>query len=312
VGTQPYVFNWNSNPAQVTQNLLNVPKGNYCVTVTDANGCTTTACVTIGQKPGPTASPISTNEICGQLNGTATVHAMGGLGNYTYLWSNGQTDSTATGLAQGTYTVTVSDLGCSTTETINVMETPGPTAAFTAHPKVLTIMDGPVSFLDNSVGNVVNWQWIFGDLTPDGSGSYLTHPYPIIGTYLATLIITDNNGCKDTISDTIKVKDIFTFYIPNTFTPNGDGYNDYFTPKGIDVDPNNYMEYIFDRWGNLIFKTNKWDPVRHIAGETWNGTVNNSGNFNDVVMDVYVYRIILREIDNGPKHEYIGRISLIP
>jgi len=311
-GAAPYVFRWNSSPAQTSQDILNVPNGEYCVTVTDNIGCTTSICVIIGQKLGPTVAVISQNEICNQANGTATAHAMGGIGSYTYLWSNGQTDSIATGLTQGTYTVTVSDEGCSTFKTVNVMETSGPTAAFTAHPKVLTIMDGPVYFVDNSIGNIVNWVWIYGDGTADGSGSNSSHPYPNIGTYLVTLIITDKNGCKDTAIDTIKVKDIFTFYVPNSFTPNGDGFNDYFTPKGLNVDPNNYNEYIYDRWGDLIFQTNKWDEANHQAGELWNGTIKNKGTFNDVVLDVYVYKIILKEIDNGPEHEYVGRITLVP
>jgi len=49
-------------------------------------------------------------------------------------------------------------------------------------------------------------------------------------------------------------KRYFTFYIPNAFTPNNDGWNDYWTPQGMNVDPNNYNEYIYDRWGNLIFR----------------------------------------------------------
>jgi gliding motility-associated-like protein len=172
-------------------------------------------------------------------------------------------------------------------------------------------LDGPVTFIDNSTGNVVNWLWSFGD-GGSGSGSTIQHQYNNLGIYVVILIVTDNNGCKDTVTDTIKVKDYFTFYIPNTFTPNGDSLNDYWTPQGMNIDPNNYNEYIFDRWGNLIFKTNKWDIINHRA-EGWNGTVYNKGNTaKNVVTDVYVYKIILREFNDGPEHEYIGRITLIP
>jgi gliding motility-associated-like protein len=286
-----------------------VPTGNYTVTVTDNNGCTTSTQVFIGEDPGPTGTTLSDPEICDQANGTATVNASGGLGVYTYLWSNGQVTSTATGLAQGTYTVTVSDGGCSTTETVNVMEIPGPHAGFSANPQVLTIMDGPVSFLDNSSGNIVNWAWTLGDGSL-GNGESFDHQYTNIGIYIATLIITDNNGCQDTTLDTIQVKDIYTLYIPNVFTPNGDGINDYFFPQGVSVDPNNFDMYIFDRWGNMIFHTNKWlTDLQRCEG--WNGTQDNSGTYNDVVMDVYVYRILTKEV-LGPKHEYIGRVALIP
>jgi gliding motility-associated-like protein len=308
-GSPPYSYNWNNGTA--SQTLLNVPTGLYTVTITDANGCTTTLSANVGEDPGPTATAASTNEICDQANGTATVNATGGVStSYTYLWSDGQTTATATGLVQGSYTVTVSDGGCSTVEMVDVLETPGPDAGFSAHPQVLTIMDGPVSFLDNSGGNVVAWDWNFGDGSGNGIGNELIHLYENIGTFLVTLIVTDNNGCMDTVSDTIKVKEIFTLYIPNTFTPNGDGINDLWAPKGLSVDPDNFDMYIFDRWGNVMFHTSLWYSLLNTS-EPWNGTINNEGTFNDIVMDVYVYRIRLKEID-GPKHEYIGRISLIP
>ena len=89
-----------------------------------------------------------------------------------------------------------------------------------------------------------------------------------------------------------------------------DGINDLWAPKGLSVDPNNFDMYIFDRWGNIVFHTSVWYSLLN-QSEPWNGTLNNQGSANDVIMDVYVYRIKVKEID-GPKHEYIGRISLIP
>ncbi|MFH0864987.1 MAG: choice-of-anchor L domain-containing protein [Bacteroidota bacterium] len=308
-GTPPYTYNWSNSSFSPT--LLDVPTGLYYVTVTCSNGCTTTTSVSIGEDPGPTATAFSVNEICDQANGTATVNATGGVGNYTYLWSDGQTTSTATGLSAGSYSVTVSDGGCSTVEMANVLETPGPDAGFSASPQVLTLMDGPVSFLDNSSGNIVTWDWNFGDGTANAGGNAPDHPYENMGTFLVTLIVTDDNGCMDTTQDTIVVKEIYTFYIPNTFTPNGDGINDYWTPKGLSVDPLNFEMDIFDRWGNVMFHSKNWNSTLNQGGEPWNGTMNNDGNFNDIVMDVYVYRIKIKEVD-GPKHEYIGRITLAP
>lgn len=308
-GTNPYIYNWNSGSQSST--LSNVPTGLYYVTVSDANGCSVTASANIGENAGPTSTVSSTNEICDQANGTATVNATGGVGNYTYLWSNGQTTPTATNLVQGTYNVTVSDGGCSTVETVNVLETPGPDAGFSASPTVLTLMDGPVNFLDNSSGNIVSWDWNFGDGAANAGGSNPSHAYENLGSFVVTLIVTDNNGCVDTVQDTIKVKEIFTFYIPNTFSPNNDGTNDTWTPKGLSVDPDYYDLYIFDRWGNIVFHSIKWNSVLNQGDEPWNGNVNNKGTFADVLMDVYVYHIKLKEI-NGPKHDYIGKITLVP
>ena len=307
-GTSPYTYVWNSAPPQITQNLQNVIAGNYSVTATDSNGCTNSVSVAISQNPGPTVTATSINEICGQANGSASALASGGVNNYTYSWSNGEITALDTGLTAGVYTVTISDGGCSATNSIIVNETFGPTAGFNVYPANLTILDGPVYFHDYSAPNVVSWIWDFGD----GSGTVDTtssplHNYNNIGTYGVTLIVIDNNGCKDTITDTVRVKDIFAFYIPNAFSPNNDMFNDVFTPKGINVDPNSYSEYIFDRWGNIVFHTTKWLGTN---AETWNGTLNNNGSIDDVVMDTYVYKIKLKEL-NGPDHEYIGRITIV-
>ncbi len=306
-GTSPYTFNWNSNPPQNGQNLQNVPFGTYSVSVTDNSGCTTTTTAVIGQTTGPVLQTSTTNEICGQQNGTATVIATGGTGTYTYVWSNGQTTPTATNLSVGNYTVSVNDGVCTTTTMVSVINIPGPVAGFSVHPKILTDMDGPVSFGDNSTGNITQWVWNFGDGSPNSTGNSTSHQYLSIGLYVVTLVVTDNNGCTDTTIDTVKVKEIFTFYVPNTFSPNGDGLNDVFAPTGLSVDPDHYDEYIFNRWGNVVFHTTKWNLV---SAEPWNGTLNNTGSKSDRVMGVYVYKIKLKEVE-GPTHEYIGRITLL-
>ena len=308
-GTAPFQFYWNTTPPQATQNITNVVSGTYTVTVTDANGCTSTSTVVISQNAGPLATVASQNEICNNSNGTATVTATGGTGIYTYLWSNGQTSTTLTGLPHGNYSVTVSDGGCSSSATVSVQNTPGPTASFVVHPKVLNLMQGPVTFNDYSTGNIVNWLWNYGDGSPDGSGTYNTHNYPNIGTYIVSLVVTDNNGCMDTMIDTVHVNDIYTFYIPNSFTPNGDGINDVFSPEGINVDPYHFNMYIFDRWGNIVYHTNIWNTAANSC-EGWNGTKDNKFGWERAVVDVYVYKIYVKEL-SGQTHVYYGHVTLV-
>ena len=303
-GTPQYDYLWNCSPMQNVPNMTNVISGNYTVTVTDLNGCTAINTALIPGTQSFIATTTTTNEICGQVNGSATAIPPAGSGPYTYLWNTGANTPTIINLATGTYSVIVADAnGCTAYATANVMETPGPVADFSAHPNVLTTMDGTATFFDNSSGTIVNWQWNFGDGSPNGSGEELNHFYSNIGTYLITLIVTDDNGCIDTTTDTLKLKDIVTFYAPNAFTPNGDGFNDYFLPQGINWDPEYYEMYIFDRWGNLVFQTTT-------IGDRWNGTINNKGTQNDVLPDVYVYLVLIKELE-GPRHEYKGRITLI-
>jgi len=303
-GNAPFIYFWNTNPSQSTSIATNIPAGTYTVTATDASGCSASSSVTINTINFPTASATSTNEYCDLSDGTATVTASGGSGTYTYLWDNSQVTQTAIGLAAGSYSVTVNDGFCTTTANTFVTGIPGPNAGFSHNPQVLTMLDGPVSFLDNSSGNIVAWQWNYGDGTSYGSGASNEHMFANLGTFLVTLIVTDNNGCTDTVQDTVKIKEIYTIYIPNAFTPNEDQINDLFLPQGISFDPNEYEMAIFDRWGKLVFKSTK-------VGEGWNGTLGNKGDLKKIIMDSYVYRIKIKEID-GPKHEYIGKLSLIP
>jgi len=306
-GTQPYTYTWNSFPVQTTATAINLPSGLYTITVSDLNGCVTTVVGEIPMIPGPKAVTTSTPELCLSGNGSATVSASGGIGGpYTYSWDTGETDSLITDLSSGhgIYTVIVSDGGCTALSTVSVGNIPGPTAHFIASPTYLTIMSGPVYFLDQSTGNnITTWNWTLGDGST-ASVEEFEHLYPDVGTYPVQLIITDINLCKDTAVDTIIVRDIFTIYIPNCFTPTDNDVNDTFFPEGVNWDMNYFEMYIFDRWGNIMFKS--FD----VKNKYWNGTLNNEGTIEDVFTDVYVYLIRVKEL-NGPKHEYFGRVTLL-
>jgi gliding motility-associated-like protein len=304
-GTAPYQYTWSSTPAQNTQVLSNVAAGTYTVTVRDANGCSDTSIVTIGFIPGPLVTISSTNEICSQGNGMATATASQGSGSYTYLWNTvpAQSSQVVSNLLAGTYTVTVNDGNCTSSATITINNIEGPDADIYATPHIASTLDGTISFASESSGNIVNWQWTYGDGS-SGDGETSAHNYGQAGTYVVTLIVTDNNGCTDIDVDTIVVKDIYTIYIPDAFTPNGDGTNDYFFPVCTGIDPNEFEFMIFNRWGNMIFETKT-------LGDKWNGTEYNNGNpATDCVIDVYVYCITVKPLD-ARKQMLIGRVTLV-
>ena len=91
----------------------------------------------------------------------------------------------------------------------------------------------------------------------------------------------------------------FMFYIPNAFTPDGDGINDSFIGQGMFV--NEFEMLIFDRWGNLIYKT---DDIT----KPWDGKAN-SGN-ESAQMDVYIYLIKVTDF-KLTKHSYRGTVTLV-
>ncbi|MCR9098661.1 MAG: T9SS type A sorting domain-containing protein [bacterium] len=119
-GTPPFFYEW-SNGA-TTPSISNLPAGTYTVTVTDIAACTATASIDVNAFPAPSCSIEVTNPISTAGNdGEATITVTGGTAPYTYLWSDGQTTQTATGLASGDYTATVTDAnGCETTCMVTV------------------------------------------------------------------------------------------------------------------------------------------------------------------------------------------------
>ncbi len=129
-GTFPYSYQWNDPNGQTTITAVNLCPGIYNVDVTDASGCVTTATVNIFQPLEITANSAVVNANCGQCDGQATVSPTGGVQPYTYLWGDGQTTATITGLCAGVYNVDVIDqFGCVQNFIIPVNNDGGATSA---------------------------------------------------------------------------------------------------------------------------------------------------------------------------------------
>jgi len=304
-GSAPYQYSWNSTPVQNTAILTNVPAGTYTVTVTDNNGCTNTAIATLGLISGPAIAITTSNETCSQNNGSLSASASNGSGNYTYTWSTNpsQTTPTITNLAAGIYTVTVTDGTCTSTASVTINNMEAPVAIINANPHVVSTLNDSVTFTSESTGTIVGWLWTYGDGS-SGSGSATTHGYAQSGTYIISLLVTDNNGCTSIAYDTIIVNDIYTVYIPSAFSPTGDGMNDYFFPVCSGIDPSDFQFLVINRWGNIVFETTTY-------GDKWNGTKFNQGNPTvDCINEVYVYRITVKPFGAG-EQSYIGRVTLV-
>ena len=110
------------------------------------------------------------------------------------------------------------------------------------------------------------------------------------------LIVTSPDGCIDTIAGVVRVEDNFAFYIPNAFSPNGDGVNDSF--RGFGVAIRAFSMSIYNRWGELIYRTNDYN-------QPWDGKVKDT-----VQNDVYVYRIEVVD-HHEEKHVYLGNVSVV-
>ncbi|MEW6469234.1 MAG: gliding motility-associated C-terminal domain-containing protein [Bacteroidota bacterium] len=246
----------------------------YTVTVTNAAGCTDTDVITVNVTPGyPLDTPASTDQTCGNLDGTATAgNPLGGTPPYTYSWATTpvQTTQTATGLAQGTYTVFVTDAqGCLVQQTVTVNQVLGIVAGFTATPSV-GIAPQLVTFTNTSTGGTT-FSWNFGD----GNTSTAQNPsntYNSPGTYTVMLIAYNTPSCSDTAYVTVIIEEKVTVIAPNIFTPNGDGSNDVFslTLQGA----KSAQVIIFNRWGAEIAS---FDPLTG----NWDGKANSGSMVDD-------------------------------
>jgi gliding motility-associated-like protein len=190
-GTSPYSYLWSYG--SVSGNVLsNVPAGNYSVTITDFQGCNTTATVTIIEPTILSLSMGSVNSNCSLANGQASVTASGGVGSYQYLWTpSGNTNQITTGLLAGTYSVSVQDgNGCQATNSVTVLDNPSPTASVSAIGNV-TCYGGSngtatVSVTGGTAPFTYSWSPVGGT---SSVGSNLT-----IGTY--TVQVSSSNGCS--------------------------------------------------------------------------------------------------------------------
>ena len=308
-GVPPYQYAWSNGSSDSL--LTNVPSGIYSVTVTDANGCSTTGSYTIN-RPEPLAVSLRSDMEVDCDNQRAyqrvSATAYGGSGVYTYRWSRGNTTTNEEVLVYqgGLLTITITDqqLGCERTETINIPRLPViGDADFTYYSEEAMnnlgefAIDLPITFEDRSRGDIIDWEWDFGD----GFGSdeiNPVHTYAVPGTYTIQLTTTNVAGCKAVTQQEIEVVQGYRVMLPNAFTPNLDGNNDFFRPsmKGLEE----AELFIFNTWGEVIFHG------KDLNAKGWDGTIKGKPAENGN----YLFKVIGKTL-SGKKIERHGVFALM-
>jgi gliding motility-associated-like protein len=195
----PYTFQWSPGGAN-TQIVNNVLAGNYTVTMTDANGCLATATTTVGDTPAQFTATTTLVSCSGGTNGTATATMTPPLGTITYQWSDAlnQTTQTATNLAAGTYTCTVTaSIGCSGIVTATVSQIPGMTLNVANQTDVTcnSGSDGTATITASQGTSPYTYNWDQSTSTTNSAND--------LSAGIHTLTVTDNLGCTESISMTI-------------------------------------------------------------------------------------------------------------
>ncbi|MBK9283064.1 MAG: gliding motility-associated C-terminal domain-containing protein [Sphingobacteriaceae bacterium] len=211
----------------------------------------------------------------------------------------------------GTYNLKVKTTGkngCTSTYSVEtpIVVHPLPHTVLNYNPDPVTTTENNVTFFpSHSGGNVISYLYEFQGT--NGVGGYdsssmknPTRSYPNIGKYPVYLISRTDKGCSDSVFKVIEVRDAFSVYIPNTFTPNNDGLNDVFNVKGVGLSSEGYSMEIYDRWGNLVYSTKEltkgWDgKIKDLNGE----------------VGVYVYKVKVSSDNNQGRKEYTGHVSLL-
>jgi len=305
-GATPYSYVWDDGT--YTQNRTNIPAGTYTVTVTDANTCNESLSIDITEPTGFTIDAVLTDPTCASnpADGSIALTVSGASSPYHYSWShlnswtgNIPSSNTVSNLPPDDYTVTVTDNNnCSTDSTFTLIyvydfeveANPMPTIDLGESTNLSFIVTG-------TSGNYTN-VW-----TPS---SYLSctdcaspEAAPVVTT-LYHLTITNEVGCTATDTVTVFVVPNYDIFVPNAFTPNGDGFNDEFQLFINDKVVQYMSMQIFNRWGEKVYESSdlnfKWDGA-------YKGV--------KVPTGVYTYQLKLTFIDGHKDELRTGSLTII-
>lgn len=300
-------YTWSDGSSNQTLNASN--SGTYWVTV-QAGSCTDTDSIDIQVQElypsffAPVLVGCAPNLSIGFIN-ESTVN----IGSITdYAWSFGNQEfSTAenpTTVYQGagSYDVSLtiaSDAGCVANLTYPgyITVNPQANAGFQFGPGAGVAIE-EMNFINTSQ-NSTTWTWDFGD----GGSSNQENPfysYDSPGTYTITLFANNQYGCMDSTSRSLNVVTSMLLYVPNTFTPDGDEFNQVWRPVISEIDTYDYRVRIFNRWGEVVWETR--DPE-----QGWDGSY--AGRM--VESGTYTWTLEVGNIDNDGRTTFNGHVNIL-
>ncbi|MCH8319125.1 MAG: PKD domain-containing protein [Bacteroidetes bacterium] len=235
-GTPPYAYSWTKDSIFLSSvaTITGLSPGIYCITVTDANACTSFGCVAIDSTSVPANCSVSIYDSAG-----IALYAIITQGTvpFTYFWDSGETTQSITPAVPGQYCVTITDnTGCSATACYQFGS--GVCSAY-FFPYIDSIQANVLYLIENSVGNNLTYLWDFGD----GSTSTQqtpTHTYNSFGTYNICLTVNDSiGGCVDIFCMLVQLDSINKTFLGYSVIVVPDPFG---TFTGINNEENNYAE----------------------------------------------------------------------
>jgi gliding motility-associated-like protein len=283
--------------------------GTYTVTITDNAGCSASAVANVVVNNLPEGSIVPGSKFgCVPFCTTFSIDATTPVQSAT--WDMGIGGGMAGTTVQKCYTqdgvyflkAQFTDAnGCSNSTTYSIQVYPLPTADFNYAPQKPSVNEEIIFTNSSYGGNITSSSWSFSHISP----TVVTQQSPTMvfteaGSYVVALIIQTDKGCKDTLIRPFFVGEDYGIFVPNAFSPNGDGVNDIFQPKGFGIVT--YELSIFDRWGEKLFSTTNFE-------EGWAGNYVGRSD-KSVPIGVYVWKIKLVNVQGRGK-ELTGKVTVI-
>ena len=307
-------YSWSNN---VVNNVsFSAPVGTtiYTVSGTDANGCSDEDEVSVTVIPSPVPTFTFDGQGCVPLSVTL-LNTTPGAQNCQWSISNGVEITGCSGVdvlltQPGCYDVTLTTTASGCTSTFTAFDLicaeASPVADFSFQPQTINTIDTEVLF-ENLSSGATTYQWNFGDGTGVSEEVDPVHVFPTDGSvsYEVILVAYSPLGCSDTAVAYVNVEEELIFYVPNTFTPDGDAYNQVFKPVFTSgFDPFNYRLMIFNRWGELIFESNN-------AELGWDGSYGSKGQILMCQDGTYTWKIEFKQSGNDGKRSVTGHVNLL-
>ncbi len=186
-----------------------------------------------------------------------------------------------------------------------------PSVGFDAGPQPTTAPDTRIDFTSSVSPNVNQWEWVF---IPGNEEAVSVEPNPIFtfpmgngGIYPVTLSVIDTNGCQSAVTREVEIFDFFNVFIPNSFTPNNDGFNDLWAVYGTDIDPDRFQMWIYNRWGQEVYFNT--DPEKGWFGQS-DYLADDPTQLYYAEDGIYAYRIVLYSESTNEKREIKGYINI--
>lgn len=285
-GTAPYTYSWSTTPSQSGTTISGLTPGSYQVSVTDNSGCSDTATFVVNPAPFFAVNVDSFRNLScnNQSDGAIYASVNGGTPPVSYLWSNNFVSAAITSLSAGTYSVTATDARGCAADTSIILAQPVPIRFTPVSP--LHMSYGGSEQIEINITPAANYDYSW---SPATALSCTNCPNPVaspVQTTIYILTVTDPiGGCSGIDTITLYVDPTKSIFIPNAFTPNGDGINDVYSVYASGPVKVFEME-IFNRWGEKVYQSND-------MGGGWDGKY--MGTF--VMPGEYVYQTTFTFLD---------------